>query len=279
MPENQYYLVVANQRRGPFAPSDLVAQGLTPDSLVWYQGLANWLPARQVPELAPLLQAMPPPVPQPAAPAPLMAGPLPAPGAWPAGTPLTGAGGTKAVPWHWILPLAGGGVVFVVGLIFLIIALTRDSSSGKGKKKGSDFTNSDSSSGRGKKKVPDSSDSDSSDAEQLQGRWKVVRGEERGKKVSDKELEGQYAVFDGARFTLERKGEKKHSKYKIDPRKKEIDFIDRSGKGEIIKGIYELNGDSLKICVVQGKNKPRPAEFRTRRNDQQLLMVMEREGK
>ncbi|MEW5724435.1 MAG: SPFH domain-containing protein [Thermodesulfobacteriota bacterium] len=65
----QFFVVVGGQQTGPF---DLNALGqqvrsgqITRDTLVWKQGLANWMPAGQVPELANLFGATPPPVPPP----------------------------------------------------------------------------------------------------------------------------------------------------------------------------------------------------------------------
>ena len=52
---------------GPFTLAGLaeaVAGGrLRADTLVWTQGMTGWLPAGQVPELAGLFQAGPPPLP------------------------------------------------------------------------------------------------------------------------------------------------------------------------------------------------------------------------
>jgi membrane protease subunit (stomatin/prohibitin family) len=54
---------------GPLAPEQLAqiagAGRLRPDSLVWTAGMAGWTPASQVPQLAGLFQAAPPPLPPP----------------------------------------------------------------------------------------------------------------------------------------------------------------------------------------------------------------------
>ena len=52
----QYYLAINGQQAGPFEEQDLVANGMTADTMVWTQGMAQWLPAGQVPELAIYLQ-------------------------------------------------------------------------------------------------------------------------------------------------------------------------------------------------------------------------------
>ncbi len=63
----QYYAVVNGQQAGPFNEITLkqMAQKktLTPDTLVWKQGMAAWAKAGDVPEMAGLFAQAPPPVP------------------------------------------------------------------------------------------------------------------------------------------------------------------------------------------------------------------------
>ncbi|MCK4764752.1 MAG: SPFH domain-containing protein [Candidatus Aminicenantes bacterium] len=65
----QYHAVVNGQQSGPFNQVSLqqMAQQktLTPDTLVWAQGMANWVKAGAVPALAGLFQQGPPPPPPP----------------------------------------------------------------------------------------------------------------------------------------------------------------------------------------------------------------------
>lgn len=53
----QYFISKNNQNVGPMTPEQLVQQGLTPNSMVWAEGMPEWVPASQVPELAPYLGA------------------------------------------------------------------------------------------------------------------------------------------------------------------------------------------------------------------------------
>lgn len=68
MPQVSVYVAIGGQQQGPFN-FDMLKQmvktgGLTPQTLVWKEGLANWTPAQQVPELASLFnQPQVPPVP------------------------------------------------------------------------------------------------------------------------------------------------------------------------------------------------------------------------
>ena len=50
----QYFLGKNNQRLGPFPLEQLLANGLTPDTLVWCSGMPGWQKANEVPEVAAL---------------------------------------------------------------------------------------------------------------------------------------------------------------------------------------------------------------------------------
>ncbi|MEU7175326.1 SPFH domain-containing protein [Micromonospora tulbaghiae] len=63
----QWYVGVGGQRQGPYDLGGLAEQAnagaLAADTLVWRTGMAQWQPAGQVPELAPVLASVPPPLP------------------------------------------------------------------------------------------------------------------------------------------------------------------------------------------------------------------------
>jgi membrane protease subunit (stomatin/prohibitin family) len=65
---SMFHVAVGQSQAGPFdfrALQGQVASGqLTRNSLVWKTGMAQWVKAGEVPELAPLFAAVPPPVPQ-----------------------------------------------------------------------------------------------------------------------------------------------------------------------------------------------------------------------
>jgi hypothetical protein len=66
-PQDQWFLGAGGQRLGPFDTDALAGQAqggtLTPSTLVWKNGMAQWTPASQVPELAAILSSVPPPLP------------------------------------------------------------------------------------------------------------------------------------------------------------------------------------------------------------------------
>ncbi len=46
-----YYIIINNEKAGPMSIQQLLAAGLNPNSMVWKQGMPNWAPASQLPEL------------------------------------------------------------------------------------------------------------------------------------------------------------------------------------------------------------------------------------
>lgn len=55
----KYYIAENGQPAGPFEPSELLAHGLTVNSLVWGEGMPNWTSASQIPELMAVLTGQP----------------------------------------------------------------------------------------------------------------------------------------------------------------------------------------------------------------------------
>jgi TM2 domain-containing membrane protein YozV len=54
-----YYVAEGTTQRGPLNEQELAGVGLRADSLVWHEGMPQWLPASQVPELLPFLGGQP----------------------------------------------------------------------------------------------------------------------------------------------------------------------------------------------------------------------------
>lgn len=47
----KYYIAVNNQPQGPFEISELSQKCITPDTLLWCEGMSNWLPAKNIAEV------------------------------------------------------------------------------------------------------------------------------------------------------------------------------------------------------------------------------------
>jgi uncharacterized protein (TIGR03067 family) len=119
--------------------------------------------------------------------------------------------------------------------------------------------------------------------DKLKGSWKLVSAELGGEKVDltkDKDLPSKL-TFDGDKFTAVYKGEKHEASYKLGSGKKAnaIDIISSEGKDKgkvVIKAIYHLKGDTLKICVNRKKNTERPKELASKEGTQLAVLVFQR---
>lgn len=57
----KYYYAVNGQQMGPVEENQLAALGIRPETLVWHEGMPNWQPAGQLPELSELFSNVQPP--------------------------------------------------------------------------------------------------------------------------------------------------------------------------------------------------------------------------
>ena len=66
----------------------------------------------------------------------------------------------------------------------------------------------------------------------------------------------------------------------VDPEKKHLTLKDRGSKPRDVLALYDLDGDSLRICYADGKDrdKARPADFTARVGSNQVLVTLKREG-
>lgn len=51
------------KKHGPFSLEELLKEDLSDETLIWHEGLENWISAREIPELKIALEHSPPPIP------------------------------------------------------------------------------------------------------------------------------------------------------------------------------------------------------------------------
>jgi len=120
----------------------------------------------------------------------------------------------------------------------------------------------------------------------LKGTWTAVSAERDGKKLTDEQLKGVTLVYDGAGRASVKKADQLlfDGTIKIDPAKKPktLDATQTSegeNKGKTFLGIYEIEGDTLRICSAEPAGKDRPAEFSSKPGSGFFLRVYKREKK
>ncbi len=106
------------------------------------------------------------------------------------------------------------------------------------------------------------------DEEAIVGTWsfeKFDTGDENGPggPPADQLAKIRLEFMKDGKMTISRgePGKEKNGTYKLDPsaKVKTIDFIDERRTSP---GIYELNGDTLKLCIAEGNNAVRPTEMK-----------------
>jgi uncharacterized protein (TIGR03067 family) len=113
------------------------------------------------------------------------------------------------------------------------------------------------------------------DKEKLQGTWAVVSGERNGKPIPEEMVKNVKLAFAGDKFTIHNKDRKTEGTFKLIPDKKPKQ-IDVDMGGQLAKGIYELDGDTLKIAHGEA-GAPRPKEFSTKEGSRVAVVVLKRQ--
>jgi uncharacterized protein (TIGR03067 family) len=123
-------------------------------------------------------------------------------------------------------------------------------------------------------------DAGKKELEKLQGTWEQVASETNGEETSDKviqwlnesvtiskdQFKQRFSRGAGALDVVEETGI-----IKLDPAAdpKAIDFVYYTGKlgGKTRQGIYQVDGDTLRICWLPPEKEGRPTQFKTTKGD------------
>jgi uncharacterized protein (TIGR03067 family) len=121
------------------------------------------------------------------------------------------------------------------------------------------------------------------DLDKLQGTWVMAAMEVDGKQVPPEKLEGTKLVVKGDKYTVMVKGTSYETIITLDPAKKpkaiDMVFTDGPNKDKVHRGIYEVEGDTFKLCRAREPDRDRPTEFGTWPDTGVFLVVWKREPK
>lgn len=115
----------------------------------------------------------------------------------------------------------------------------------------------------------------------LEGTWTIVSFERDGTKAQDDVFKDMKIIVKGDHYTVKRGNDVvDEGTFVVRPDKnpKEMDTMPTSGehKGETLKSIYELNGDTFRECQAD-PGKDRPKEFSAKAGTGYTLSVMKRQ--
>src|SRR5204862_7126978 len=97
------------------------------------------------------------------------------------------------------------------------------------------------------------------DKEKIQGTWSVVSGKRGGKAIPEESAKNIQLVIAGDKFTIKNKDRVREFTFKLYPDKKPK-AIDVDMGGTVGEGIYQLDGDTLKLIHGEAGDA-RPKEF------------------
>jgi uncharacterized protein (TIGR03067 family) len=118
----------------------------------------------------------------------------------------------------------------------------------------------------------------------MAGTWRPISTENNGNKAPEESLKETRWIRDAdGRWAMQR-GDKAVLEWtvrKIDATKKpktiDIEVTAGPHKGVVYRGIYELDGDTLRVCLAQPESAERPTEFSARKGSTWALSEFKRE--
>ena len=120
------------------------------------------------------------------------------------------------------------------------------------------------------------------DLKAMEGTWKVESAEAGGQKIESEDVLAIVVKITGARYEVRVKDKIDGGTLSLDETKtpKTLDATDTEGDdvGKVVKAIYELTGDTLKVAYTLDGGE-RPKEFATKEGSPVLLVTYKREKK
>ena len=120
------------------------------------------------------------------------------------------------------------------------------------------------------------------DLKDMAGTWKVESAEAGGQKIESEDLRAIVVTITGERYTVKMKDKLDAGTLTLDEtqKPKTMDATDTEGldAGKVVKAIYELSGDTLKVCYASD-GAERPTEMATKEGSPVLMLTYKREKK
>src|SRR5262249_34011226 len=133
-----------------------------------------------------------------------------------------------------------------------------------------------------KEKEKDKEEAVKKELKKLDGTWKVTGGKENGKALQEDFVKAlELIIKDGTYSFRANDVELEQGKLKPDlskkPKQLDIEITAGNDKDKTQVGIYELDGDTFKLCVARPGEKERPKEFDAKEDSNHTLFELKRE--
>jgi uncharacterized protein (TIGR03067 family) len=119
-----------------------------------------------------------------------------------------------------------------------------------------------------------------SDLQEMKGRWKASSGESSGTALPNAFLDNITFVVKGDMYTFKEGDDEEEGTLKLDATKKpaqmDVNITKGKDKGKKQYGIYQLDGDTLKICMAKPEQE-RPKDFTTKEGSEHFMLVFKRQ--
>jgi uncharacterized protein (TIGR03067 family) len=103
------------------------------------------------------------------------------------------------------------------------------------------------------------------DLDALQGTWEMAALEVNGQPVPEEKIRGTTLTIKGDKYTVKVKDKSHQTTFKLDPSQKpkaiDMFFPDGPELPKLSKGVYEIDGDTFRLCRHQMPGKDRPAQL------------------
>jgi uncharacterized protein (TIGR03067 family) len=115
------------------------------------------------------------------------------------------------------------------------------------------------------------------DAQKILGTWKVISAEDSGRRAPEESIKDMRWTVSKDTITYHVASRTTQWSYKLDPSKKPK-WVDLVEGGRTRLAIYDVNGDTLRVCFAEGSQKERPTAFESKPNSpNDVLIVLKRE--
>jgi uncharacterized protein (TIGR03067 family) len=111
------------------------------------------------------------------------------------------------------------------------------------------------------------------DKDKFQGTWSITSGTKDGKEMPADKVKGAKIVFEGDKVIAKSEGKNEEATFKLDAGKKPKEIDLTLPNGEMLSGIYEMDGDTLKIALGDNPGSMRPKDFKSKEAQNNLLVL------